>query len=39
MAQVVIVGAGLTGTTLALLLVKRGITVTLVEAAADFHRV
>ena len=39
MAQVVIVGAGPTGTTLALLLVKRGITVTLVEAAADFHRV
>ncbi len=39
MAQVVIVGAGPTGITLALLLVKRGITVTLVEAAADFHRV
>jgi 2-polyprenyl-6-methoxyphenol hydroxylase-like FAD-dependent oxidoreductase len=39
MAQVVIVGAGPTGITLALLLIKRGITVTLVEAAADFHRV
>ncbi|GAX44242.1 putative monooxygenase, FAD-binding protein [Tolypothrix sp. NIES-4075] len=39
MAQVVIVGAGPTGTTLALLLVKRGITVTLVEAATDFYRV
>ncbi len=37
--QVVIVGAGPTGITLALLLVKRGITVTLIEAATDFHRV
>ncbi|MDZ8189219.1 MAG: FAD-dependent oxidoreductase [Nostoc sp. ChiSLP02] len=39
MAQIVIVGAGPTGATLALLLVKRGITVTLIEAAKDFHRV
>lgn len=37
--QVVIVGAGPTGATLALLLVKRGIGVTLVEAAKDFYRV
>jgi 2-polyprenyl-6-methoxyphenol hydroxylase-like FAD-dependent oxidoreductase len=35
----VIVGAGPTGITLALLLVKRGIRVTLIEAATDFHRV
>lgn len=39
MTQVVIVGAGPAGTALALLLVKRGIAVTLVEAAKDFHRV
>ena len=38
MNQVVIVGAGPTGATLALLLVKQGITVTLVEAARDFQR-
>jgi 2-polyprenyl-6-methoxyphenol hydroxylase-like FAD-dependent oxidoreductase len=37
--QIVIVGAGPTGVTLALLLVKRGIAVTLIEAAKDFHRV
>jgi len=35
MTQVVIVGAGPTGATLALLLVKRGIAVTLIEAAKD----
>lgn len=39
MMQVVIVGAGPTGAALALLLVKRGITVTLVEAAKDAYRV
>jgi 2-polyprenyl-6-methoxyphenol hydroxylase-like FAD-dependent oxidoreductase len=39
MPQVVIVGAGPTGAALALLLVKQGIAVTLVEAAKDFHRV
>ena len=39
MAQVVIVGAGPTGATLALLLVKRCITVKLVEASRDFRRV
>jgi 2-polyprenyl-6-methoxyphenol hydroxylase-like FAD-dependent oxidoreductase len=39
MKQVVIVGAGPTGAALALLLVKRQITVTLIEAAKDFHRV
>jgi len=37
--QVVIVGAGPTGAALALLLVKRGIAVTLVEAAKDSYRV
>ncbi|MEZ2232847.1 FAD-dependent oxidoreductase [Microcoleus sp.] len=37
--QVVIVGAGPTGAALALLLVKRGISVTLVEAAKDCYRV
>ncbi len=37
--QIVIVGAGPTGVTLALLLVKRGIAVTLIEATKDFHRV
>ncbi|MEA5512822.1 FAD-dependent oxidoreductase [Nodularia sp. UHCC 0506] len=39
MAQIIIVGAGPTGAALALLLVKRGINVTLIEAAKDFHRV
>lgn len=39
MAQILIVGAGPTGAALALLLVKRGIGVTLIEAAKDFHRV
>jgi 2-polyprenyl-6-methoxyphenol hydroxylase-like FAD-dependent oxidoreductase len=39
MAQIMIVGAGPTGAALALLLVKRGINVTLIEAAKDFHRV
>ena len=39
MAQIIIVGAGHTGAALALLLVKAGINVTLIEAAKDFHRV
>lgn len=39
MTQVVIVGAGPTGAALALLFVKRGITVTLIEAAKDAYRV
>jgi 2-polyprenyl-6-methoxyphenol hydroxylase-like FAD-dependent oxidoreductase len=39
MAQVVIVGAGPTGATLALLLVKRGIKVKLIEASRNFQRV
>lgn len=39
MTQVVIVGAGPTGAALALLLVKRGIATTLVEAAKDAYRV
>ena len=39
MKKVVITGAGPTGVTLALMLVQRGIEVTLVEAASDFHRV
>ena len=39
MSQIIIVGAGPTGAALALLLVKRGINVTLIEAAKDFHRV
>ncbi len=39
MTQVVIVGSGPTGATLALLLVKRGIATTLVEAAKDSYRV
>ena len=39
MTQVVIVGSGPTGAALALLLVKRGIAVTLVEAAKDAYRV
>jgi 2-polyprenyl-6-methoxyphenol hydroxylase-like FAD-dependent oxidoreductase len=39
MSQVVIVGAGPTGATLALLFAKRGIEVKLVEASRNFHRV
>lgn len=39
MAQVVIVGAGPTGATLAFLLVKRGIEVKLIEASRNFRRV
>lgn len=39
MTQVVIVGAGPTGATLALLLVKRGIAVKLIEASRNFRRV
>ncbi|MDB9372952.1 FAD-dependent monooxygenase [Nodularia sphaerocarpa] len=39
MAQIIIVGAGPTGAALALLLVKRGINITLIEAAKDFYRV
>jgi 2-polyprenyl-6-methoxyphenol hydroxylase-like FAD-dependent oxidoreductase len=39
MVQVAIAGAGPTGAALALLLAKRGITVTLIEAAKDFQRV
>ncbi|MGL5082860.1 MAG: FAD-dependent monooxygenase [Microcoleaceae cyanobacterium] len=39
MAQVVIVGAGPTGSALALVLVRCGIAVTLVEAAKDSYRV
>ena len=38
MKQVVIVGAGPTGATLALLLVQRGIRVKLIEASRDFQR-
>ena len=38
MAQVVIVGAGPAGATLALLLVKRGIFVKSIEASRDFRR-
>ena len=38
MTQIVIVGAGPTGATLALLLIKRGIEVKLVEASRDFQR-
>ncbi len=38
MAKVVIVGAGPTGASLALVLARRGIPVTLVEAARDFQR-
>ncbi|PPS39980.1 FAD-dependent oxidoreductase [Chroococcidiopsis sp. TS-821] len=38
MSQVIIVGAGPAGATLALLLVKRGIRVTLIEAARNFRR-
>jgi 2-polyprenyl-6-methoxyphenol hydroxylase-like FAD-dependent oxidoreductase len=39
MAQVVIVGAGPTGATLALLLLQRGIAVKLIEASRNFRRV
>ncbi|MBD2564330.1 MULTISPECIES: FAD-dependent monooxygenase [Nostoc] len=39
MTQVVIVGAGPTGATLALLLAKRGIAVKLIEASRNFRRV
>ena len=39
MAKVVVVGAGPTGATLALLLVQRGIPVTLIEVAKDFRRI
>ncbi|PSB00799.1 FAD-dependent monooxygenase [Merismopedia glauca] len=39
MTQVVIVGAGPTGVTLALLLVKQGIKVKLVEASRNFRRI
>lgn len=38
MPRVVIVGAGPTGVTLALLLARRGIAVTLIEAARSFQR-
>ncbi|MBE9136748.1 FAD-dependent monooxygenase [Nodosilinea sp. LEGE 07088] len=38
MARVIIAGAGPTGATLALLLARRGIPVTLIEAARDFQR-
>ncbi len=37
--KIAIAGAGPTGVTLALMLVQRGISVTLVEAASDFHRI
>jgi 2-polyprenyl-6-methoxyphenol hydroxylase-like FAD-dependent oxidoreductase len=39
MKKIVIVGGGPTGITLALMLVQRGIAVTLVEATSDFRRV
>ena len=39
MTQVVIVGAGPTGLTLAMLLAKRGITVKLIEASRSFRRI
>lgn len=39
MAKVVIVGAGPTGASLALLLAQRGIAVTLIEVTKDFRRV
>lgn len=38
MAQVIVVGAGPTGATLALLLVRCGISVKLIEASRDFKR-
>ena len=39
MTQVAIVGAGITGATLAYLLARQGIEVTLIEAASSFDRV
>ena len=36
--QIVIIGAGPTGAVLALMLVKKGIRVKLIEAARDFKR-
>jgi 2-polyprenyl-6-methoxyphenol hydroxylase-like FAD-dependent oxidoreductase len=39
MTQVVIVGAGPAGLTLAMLLVQRGIAVTLIEASRNFRRI
>jgi 2-polyprenyl-6-methoxyphenol hydroxylase-like FAD-dependent oxidoreductase len=39
MTQIVIVGAGPTGLTLALLLAQRGITVKLIEASSSFRRI
>ncbi len=39
MKKIAIAGGGPTGVTLALMLVQRGIAVTLVEAASDFRRV
>jgi 2-polyprenyl-6-methoxyphenol hydroxylase-like FAD-dependent oxidoreductase len=39
MTQVVIIGAGPTGLTLAMLLAKRGITVKLIEASHSFRRI
>jgi 2-polyprenyl-6-methoxyphenol hydroxylase-like FAD-dependent oxidoreductase len=39
MTQVIIVGAGPTGLTLALLLVQRGIVVKLIEASGSFRRI
>ena len=39
MAQVVIIGAGPTGLTLAMLLAKRGIGVKLIEASRSFRRI
>lgn len=39
MSQVVIIGAGPTGLTLALLLAQRGINVTLIEASNSFRRI
>lgn len=39
MTRIVIVGAGPCGATMALMLAKRGIPVTLIEAAKNFHRV
>jgi 2-polyprenyl-6-methoxyphenol hydroxylase-like FAD-dependent oxidoreductase len=39
MAQVVIIGAGPTGLTLAMLLAQRGITVKLIEASRSFRRI
>jgi 2-polyprenyl-6-methoxyphenol hydroxylase-like FAD-dependent oxidoreductase len=39
MSQVVIIGAGPAGLTLAMLLVQRGVNVTLVEASRSFRRI